>query len=145
MIRLRGTIAIVALLMGSAPALAHMPFQGIGGFYGGLLHPVLVPAHALSLVALGLLIGQQSDRRIVSIIFTLALAAGLIAIALAIEETPAGNVLLGNACRTLAARSLPVPLSPVSSTVDAGLVATFFSSAFTALTIGPSPTIRSKL
>ena len=31
-------------------------------------------------------------------------------------------------CSTFAARSLPVPLSPVSSTVDAGLVATFASS-----------------
>ena len=32
-------------------------------------------------------------------------------------------------CSTLAARSLPVPLSPVSSTVDAGLAATLRSSS----------------
>lgn len=32
--------------------------QGIGEFYGGMLHPLLVPAHALALVLLALLAGQ---------------------------------------------------------------------------------------
>jgi len=26
---------------------------GVGGFYGGLMHPLLVPAHGLALVAWG--------------------------------------------------------------------------------------------
>ena len=42
-------------------------------------------------------------------------------------------------CSTLAARSLPVPLSPVSSTVEAGLEATFRSSSRSAaMTVGPT-------
>lgn len=32
---------------------------GIGHFYGGLLHPVIVPSHLLALVSLGLLLGQR--------------------------------------------------------------------------------------
>ena len=43
------------------------------------------------------------------------------------------------------ARSLPVPLSPVSNTVDAGLDATFRSSAFTSPRTRLCPTIRSTL
>ena len=33
--------------------------QGIGEFYGGILHPIVVPAHVLALVMLGLLAGQR--------------------------------------------------------------------------------------
>ena len=43
----------------------------------------------------------------------------------------------------LAARSLPVPVSPCSSTVEAGLAATFAITAFTALIAGDSPMTRS--
>lgn len=39
-------------------AQAHSPMAGIGEFYGGILHPLLVPAHLLALVLLGLLAGQ---------------------------------------------------------------------------------------
>lgn len=69
---------------------------GLGGFYGGLLHPVLTPTHALALLGLGLLIGQQpAGRRALPLtLFASALAAGLIALALAVGETPAGTVLL---------------------------------------------------
>ncbi|HSR81450.1 MAG TPA: HupE/UreJ family protein, partial [Hyphomicrobiaceae bacterium] len=34
-------------------------FQGATGFYGGLLHPLFVPTHAIAVLSLGLLIGQQ--------------------------------------------------------------------------------------
>lgn len=37
---------------------AHSPMAGIGEFYGGILHPLLVPAHTLALVLLALLAGQ---------------------------------------------------------------------------------------
>src|SRR5206468_2134050 len=35
---------------------------GIGTFYNGVLHPVLVPAHLLLVVGLGLLLGQHAPR-----------------------------------------------------------------------------------
>lgn len=65
-------------------------------FLAGLLHPVLTPSHALALVGLGLLIGQQpaATRLLPQIGFAAALAAALLALALAVGETPAGAVLL---------------------------------------------------
>ncbi|HEY3642214.1 MAG TPA: HupE/UreJ family protein [Xanthobacteraceae bacterium] len=65
-------------------------------FLGGLLHPLLTPSHALALLGLGLLIGQQpaSKRPLPLMLFVLALAAGLLALAFAVGETPAGDVLL---------------------------------------------------
>jgi len=63
---------------------------------GGLLHPLAVPAHALALVALGLLIGQQrTGMRITAVAaFAVALIAGLSAIVLAVGPTSALDMLL---------------------------------------------------
>jgi urease accessory protein len=88
--------------------------ESLGGFYGGLLHPVLTPTHALGLLGLGLLIGQHPARkRVVSLtLFALALAAGLIALALAVGETAAGTVLLAGiaASGALVAAAFRLPL-----------------------------------
>lgn len=43
----------------SDPALGHGGFEGVGAFYGGLLHPVAVSAHLLAAVAIGLYGGQR--------------------------------------------------------------------------------------
>jgi hydrogenase/urease accessory protein HupE len=43
-------------------ALAHAPIKGIGTFYNGVLHPVLVPAHLLLIFGVGLLLGQHAPR-----------------------------------------------------------------------------------
>lgn len=93
---MRAWLVLVAMVLAAHPASAHAPISGVGGFTGGLLHPILVPAHAMSLVALGLFIGQQHERRIAALVFTAALAAGLLAIAFAVGETVAGDVLLVN-------------------------------------------------
>jgi urease accessory protein len=87
---------VIVILAGCRPAAAHTPIEGLGGFYGGLLHPVLTPTHGLALLGLGLLIGQQpaGKRLIPQMLFALALAAGLLALALAVGETAAGAVLL---------------------------------------------------
>jgi urease accessory protein len=63
----------------------------------GLLQPLLLPAHALALMAFGLLIGRQraSSRFLALAAFVAGLAGGLSAIALAVGQTPAGDVLLG--------------------------------------------------
>jgi urease accessory protein len=87
---------VVSFLAWADPAFAHAPIETVGGFYGGLLHPVLVPAHSLGLLALGLFIGQQDRRRIGLLWFAVALTAGLVAIALAVGQTPAGDILLAN-------------------------------------------------
>lgn len=40
-------------------ALAHGVLKGVGDFYAGLLHPIVVPAELLSIVATALLVGRS--------------------------------------------------------------------------------------
>jgi hydrogenase/urease accessory protein HupE len=70
-----------ALLVIPKFSLAHSPIEGIDKFYGGLLHPVFVPAHLLLLIALGLFIGQRGakDNQSAVLVFVVAVAVGLIA------------------------------------------------------------------
>jgi urease accessory protein len=64
-------------------------------FVDGLLNPVTTPAHGLTLLSLALIIARQPQRFPILLIFALALAAGFLAIVLAVEETtPARTVLL---------------------------------------------------
>ena len=80
---------------------------------GGLLHPLAVPAHAIALLALGLLIAQQRLRaRIAAIVlFVAALVAGLGAIVGGIGPTSALDVLLAATALTglLVALARPMP------------------------------------
>jgi urease accessory protein len=71
--------AVAILFVSSGAAAAHSPIKGIGVFYNGLLHPLLVPAHLLALVAVGLLVGQHAPRqsRVALPAFVLAAAAAL--------------------------------------------------------------------
>lgn len=63
-------------------------------FVDGLLNPLTTPAHVLVLLALALLLVRQQGHSAVLLIFGLGLAAGLLAIVLAVETTPARTVLL---------------------------------------------------
>ena len=72
-------------MLAAQPALAHPPPLGIGGFAGGLLHPLFVPAHLLAVLALGLLIGQQAAwARMAAFCFIAGLAVGLGAMTLGV-------------------------------------------------------------
>ena len=88
----------------------------MSGFTGGLLHPLIVPAHALALLAIGLLIGQQNrgGRLIPFMLFGAGLAAGLAAIALAVRQTFALSILLA---ATGTARSPGRARPPVAGTL----------------------------
>lgn len=76
-----------ALLLGAlpTPAAAHSTFKGMGTFYSFMLHPFVVPAHLLVLIATGLMLGQQDSRiggmglraLAVGLVFGLLLDAGL--------------------------------------------------------------------
>jgi len=88
---------VVAAVLACCDPASAQTIEGLGGgFYGGLLHPVLTPTHGLALLGLGLLIGQQpaGKRLLPLLLFALALAAALLALAFAVGETPAGDVLL---------------------------------------------------
>jgi urease accessory protein len=88
---------------------------GVGGFAGGLLHPLSVPVHVVALIGLGLIAGRIFLPAQAAIIgaFALGLGAGLGAIAWGIGETPASDVLLVSAtlCGLTAALAVKVPPS----------------------------------
>jgi len=66
----------------------------MSAFVGGLLSPLMTPTHALALLALGLLVGQQRANTPSIAAFIAGLAAGLVAIARAVGETWAPDILL---------------------------------------------------
>jgi urease accessory protein len=68
---------LVASLAASGAAFAHGSIQGLDHFSGGLLHPLVEPTHLISIVALGLVIGQRGIARADGALF--AFAAGLLA------------------------------------------------------------------
>jgi urease accessory protein len=72
---LTGLAVALPVLLPTGEACAHPAFQGATGFYGGLLHPMFVPTHAIAVLSLGLLIGQQMPHWRWPI--ALAYAAGL--------------------------------------------------------------------
>lgn len=80
-------------------------------FADGLTSPLLLPAHALALVALGLFAGRERSRTVTLLIFVMALAAGLLAIAFAVGQTAARMVLLADAALLglVVAAAWPVP------------------------------------
>ena len=75
----RGALGLIAFCLPQL-ALAHSPIAGIAKFYGGLLHPLLVPPHALALLVFALLVGQGGVRamRFAYPSFLTVLAVGLV-------------------------------------------------------------------
>ena len=67
------------------PAAAHSLDNRFGDFYGGVLHPLTALEHALPILALGLLAGQQGERasRWLVLVFPLALLLGAVLAAVA--------------------------------------------------------------
>jgi urease accessory protein len=91
---------------------------------GGLLQPLAVPAHILALLVSGLLVGQQRAAFLTWAAFVAGLAAGLAAIAFAVGQTPAVDVLLAATALagTLVALARPLPiLVAMALTAAAGL------------------------
>jgi hydrogenase/urease accessory protein HupE len=103
------------------PAQGHPVIEGVSGFHAGLLHPLFTPAHWLALLALGLLLSQQTGmhRRVLSIVFAAVLLAAIGAIAAAFVFTEGSNVLLAAAvlAGALTALSRPLPLALTAALV----------------------------
>ena len=106
-------LIIPGLLAGLQAAHAHVVIESVSGFPGGLIHPLLVPVHALFLVALGLLAAQQSaaHRRIIFGVFAAAMLAATFAVTLAVAANDAEIVVLAGAALAglLAAAGRPLP------------------------------------
>jgi len=105
-------LALLALLP-IEEAAAHPPFAGATGFYGGLLHPLFVPIHALAVLGLGLLIGQQRPRWRwpVPVAYAAGLGTGFAAMISAFAPRFSAEVLLAVAAiiGALIALARPVP------------------------------------
>ena len=80
MLNKRFPLLFLLALMISEPVLAHSPIEGLGNFYNGLLHPVMVPAHLLLLIVLGLLVGQKGiyQNRVAIMVVLISTGVGLI-------------------------------------------------------------------
>ncbi|NWG25838.1 MAG: HupE/UreJ family protein [Pseudorhodoplanes sp.] len=125
MMRMRAAFAALVLLAAPEAAQAHVVIEGMSGFSGGLLHPLLVPAHILALLGGGLMAGCQSRRDGIALIAifagSLGVASGLVATAYAAQE-PGLVLLAATAIAGLGAaygRPLPLP----ASAIVVGLVA----------------------
>lgn len=98
---------------------------GIGEFYGGILHPLLVPAHALALVLLALLAGQggMSGLRRCHLGFLPALSLGLVLAGTGMGPTfsPEPPLLLTSALAGLLVVSQWRPPMPVFYAAGAGV------------------------
>jgi urease accessory protein len=75
---------------------------------GGLLHPLLVPAHVIALVGLGLLACQQGARIRRAMVVTFA--AGLLAGLVAVEDADVVALLCAATAGLLAAFARPAPM-----------------------------------
>jgi hypothetical protein len=69
-----------AAIFTSRSAQAHGDIKSLGSFYTGLMHPFLLPAHALALESTGLLIGQLPREKVWKqlVVFVVAYAGALV-------------------------------------------------------------------
>ena len=112
MILLRGA-ALAALLLLALPAQAHAPVEGIGEFYAGLLHPLVVPSHLLTVIGLGLVIGQQAHeelgRALATFGFALLIGLLLAEVGWLVALAPSGLLALALVAGMLVAAALGLP------------------------------------
>jgi len=76
---LRAAVAAGAALLALAagPAAAHGNLQGVGDFYAGLLHPLVVPSELLALAAVGLALATSGRAACRAGLPALALGLGI--------------------------------------------------------------------
>ena len=143
---------LIALALLGAPqtALAHPVFGGAGGFSGGLIHPLFVPAHVMAVAAIAALIAQQQpnwhwpSHWPVPLLFMVGLAAGSVAIASAYTPIYSGEAVL--ACAAVAGFlvAFSVPLLTLATATLAAATGFFIAldSAPDAISVGEAILIQ---
>ena len=130
--------AVLAFAASGQAAQAHDFIEG-AGFLNGFLHPLLVPSHALSLLAFGLMTGQQPSRIFLAALFPVALIGGILLIIYAvfpIDLVPLVLLASGACAGLLTALAQPLPrIIPALILIAGGL----------ALIIDSVPSVVSKL
>jgi urease accessory protein len=113
-----------AVMLGAAAwtpqdAFAHTIVPGFSGFQGGLLHPLLVPSHAISIVALALLLSTRTpgERHAMLATFAASLSGAVVLLALAFQTERAETVLLISAAvgGIMTAARIAFPLLAIAS------------------------------
>ena len=131
--RLAGLAVALPVLLPIEEACAHPAFAGATGFYGGLLHPLFVPTHAIAVLSLGLLIGPQMPhgRWPVALAYAAGLGIGFAAMILAFAPRFSAEALLAITAIVGAlvalARVLPWPIVCVLA-LAVGIALAFDSS-----------------
>jgi urease accessory protein len=135
----RAALAAALLFLATSSARAHTVIPGIGGFSGGLLHPLLVPAHTLALIALGLLAGTFSRRTQIALLAAFAAAVissfALIAMAYSAAQPETLILCLGAAIGLMLAAHI-IPPAPV-----AAILTTAVAAAVIFDSVPPVPTV----
>jgi urease accessory protein len=93
--------------------------SALGGFYGGLLHPLVVPAELMAVLAVGLLIGAggRATCRAGLIVFAAGVTAGLLiarSISASIDLTTSLPLGVGLVAGILVAAGIQVPTALAS-------------------------------
>lgn len=123
-------LAVPSMLV-CRPALGHVVADA-GGFTGGVLHPLLVPAQALALIALGAMAATQgaaTARRLFAV-FVLSFAAAVAMIVAAYAPHEPGLILLvcAFAAGLSAALGRPLPFALPALIVGIGAIALLLDS-----------------
>lgn len=112
------------LLLGSRVAEAHVVIPGVGGFEGGVLHPLLVLSHALALVALGLLLATQPWQvrlwMIAAFALAIAMSFGLVTLAYSTDRAELVVLALAALAGLALASGLKMPVAALA-VLTAGL------------------------
>jgi urease accessory protein len=120
-------LAALALVLIAGPARAHTIIEGFPGWQGGLLHPFIVPAHALTLMGLALLTGQQraAERWTLIAVFLAGFGAAIVLVTQAVSADNAELHVLGAgaACGLLVALGRALPLISTAALAAAGSIA----------------------
>lgn len=122
--------AVLAIALSGGAAHAH-GFVGGAGFLNGALHPLVVPAHALSLLAFGLMTGQQACRVPLTILFPATLVAGILMIvsaAFPLDLVPMLLLACAAAAGLLTALARPLPVIVPAAILAAGAMALIIDS-----------------
>jgi urease accessory protein len=130
--RLR-TAALAVLILAASGRAVHAHDFVEAGFWNGVLHPLLVPAHALTLLAFGLMTGQQDNagRLFLLILFPAVLIAAILMIVSAVfplDIVPTMLLACGAAAGLITALAKPLPRVIPATILAAGGLTLMFDS-----------------
>lgn len=105
-------LAAALLLAAAAPAAAHGTLEGVHRFYAGLLHPLLVPAQAMLVLGLGLVLAQAgraaAPRTLAAWLLGLGLGLAALGLGRGPEQLTKGVLAVACGLGLLAAASAPL-------------------------------------